>query len=250
MRERALQYLNIKQAIIEQIETGTLQAAQKLPAERKLAEAFNTTRVTLREALSLLEAEGRIYREDRRGWFIAAQPFYYDPALAQSFNQRAQQQQRQPKTELVVAKKMLAVKQPAQWLALAPFSEMYRIDRLRYLDNRPVVYTETYLGINGFSTLLKCDLTGSLMEIYQHYFGVEYHQIKYRIRSTILAGDIAIALRSTTGTPILVIERVHYNKAGEPIDMHIEYWRHDAICIESMTTLKLRSDDTLCFFNR
>ncbi|MGL6055639.1 MAG: GntR family transcriptional regulator, partial [Vibrio metschnikovii] len=54
-----MQYLAIKDIIIEQISSGQLSARQKLPSERKLAESFSTTRVTLREALSLLEAEGR-----------------------------------------------------------------------------------------------------------------------------------------------------------------------------------------------
>lgn len=54
-----MQYVKIKDSIVEQIEAGMLSPRQKLPAERKLAESFDTTRVTLREALSLLEAEGR-----------------------------------------------------------------------------------------------------------------------------------------------------------------------------------------------
>jgi len=62
-----VQYVKIKDTIVEQIEAGMLASRQKLPSERKLADSFSTTRVTLREALSLLEAEGRIYREDRRG---------------------------------------------------------------------------------------------------------------------------------------------------------------------------------------
>lgn len=54
-----MQYVKIKDVIVEQIESGQLAPRQKLPSERKLAESFDTTRVTLREALSLLEAEGR-----------------------------------------------------------------------------------------------------------------------------------------------------------------------------------------------
>lgn len=74
-----MQYVEIKIAVEEQIESGLLPPGQKLPPERKLAESFNTTRVTLREALSLLEIEGKIYREDRRGWFISPPPLSYDP---------------------------------------------------------------------------------------------------------------------------------------------------------------------------
>lgn len=89
-----MQYVKIKDSIVEQIEAGMLSPRQKLPAERKLAESFDTTRVTLREALSLLEAEGRIYREDRRGWFISPEPLRYDPTQTLNFPNMAKAQNR------------------------------------------------------------------------------------------------------------------------------------------------------------
>ena len=59
----------ICRALEEQIEHGLLPSGSQLPAERKLSEVFDTTRITLREALSQLEAQGLIYREERRGLF-------------------------------------------------------------------------------------------------------------------------------------------------------------------------------------
>ncbi|TQP55017.1 GntR family transcriptional regulator, partial [Vibrio cholerae] len=37
-----MQYVKIKDAIVEQIDAGMLMPRQKLPAERKLAESFDT----------------------------------------------------------------------------------------------------------------------------------------------------------------------------------------------------------------
>ena len=91
-----MQYLKIKQEILLQIESGSLftsgknqASGHKLSSERKLAEDFNTTRVTLREALSLLESEGHVYREDRRGWFISPAPLRYDPTNTSNFHSLA-----------------------------------------------------------------------------------------------------------------------------------------------------------------
>jgi DNA-binding GntR family transcriptional regulator len=36
----------------------------------------------------------------------------------------------------------------------------------------------------------------------------------------------------------MVVERVNYNQNGELIDCDIEYWRHDAISIESVAQLQ------------
>ena len=228
-----MQYVKIKDSIVEQIDTGLLSARQKLPSERKLSESFNTTRVTLREALSLLEAEGRIYREDRRGWFISPVPLRYDPMLAVNFSCMAKDQNRIPITQLLAAKPVLANKHASRLLGLAPFSDVFQVERVRYLDDRPVVYIIHYIRPELFPNLLDFDLTHSITDIYRDHFSTVYRKTRYRISTSSLLGEVAHALRATSGTPAMVIERVNYNHQGEVIDGHIEYWRHDAINIES-----------------
>lgn len=232
-----MQYVKIKDSIVEQIESGLLSPRQKLPAERKLAESFDTTRVTLREALSLLEAEGRIYREDRRGWFISPEPLKYDPTQTLNFTNMALAQNRSPQTELIAAKGILANKQAASLLGLQPFSDVYKVDRVRYLEDRPVVFVTNYIRPELLPNLLDFDLSKSLTDIYRDHFGMVYQKIRYRISTSSLLGDTAQALRATSGTPAMVVERINYNQHGELIDCDIEYWRHDAISIESIAVL-------------
>lgn len=232
-----MQYVKIKDSIVEQIESGLLSPRQKLPAERKLSESFDTTRVTLREALSLLEAEGRIYREDRRGWFISPEPLKYDPTQTLNFTNMALAQNRSPQTELIAAKGILANKQAASLLGLQPFSDVYKVDRVRYLEDRPVVFVTNYIRPELFPNLLDFDLSKSLTDIYRDHFGMVYQKIRYRISTSSLLGDTAQALRATSGTPAMVVERINYNQHGELIDCDIEYWRHDAMSIESIAVL-------------
>ncbi|PMH40860.1 phosphonate utilization transcriptional regulator PhnR [Vibrio sp. 10N.286.49.B3] len=230
-----MQYIKIKDAIVEQIESGTLLPRQKLPSERQLAEAFDTTRITLREALSLLEAESCIFREDRRGWFISPQPLRYDPTLNRSFSNVAVAQNRTPKTEVVLAKCLLATKSAVKLLELAPFSEVCQIDRVLYLEDRPVAYVTSFVRSGLFPNLLDFDLSHSLADIYHHHFGMSYGSVHYRVGMASLIGDVAQSLRATSGASAMLIEKKHYNLQGDLIDAHLEYWRHDAISIESAT---------------
>jgi len=52
------------------IEVGDVQAAGRLPPERELAEQIGVSRRVVRHALDLLEAEGRITRQQGRGTLI------------------------------------------------------------------------------------------------------------------------------------------------------------------------------------
>lgn len=233
-----VQYIKIKEAILEQIDSGVLKPRQKLPAERAFAELFETTRVTLREALALLEAEGKIYREDRRGWFISPMPLRYDPNCSLNFQLVATLQSRQPSTTIISVKKSLATKQASRLLELPPFSNVFCLDRLRCLEERPVAFVKKQINPLLFPTLLECDLSGSITDTYRNKYDVILKKSRYRICSTSLTGDIASTLRATAGTPAMLIERTNYDQHGEIIDCDIEYWRHDSICIESEMDLK------------
>ncbi len=227
------QYVKIKTALIEQIESGMLAAGQKLPSERKLAESFQTTRVTLREALSLLEAEGRIFREDRRGWFIASVPLSYSLDQAMNFTQSALAQQRSPATICVQAKLVMANKTATRLLQLPPFSDVYQIERVRMLESRPVANVVHYSRAQQFPALLEQDLNTSLTTIYARQYGLTQRTVHYEIYSSSLQGETAQQLRATAGTPAMVVERLNYTAQGELFSADIEFWRHDAIRITS-----------------
>ncbi|MFT6139855.1 MAG: phosphonate utilization transcriptional regulator PhnR [Psychromonas sp.] len=236
-----MQYLKIKETIVEQIDSGRLPARQKIPSERKLANAFSTTRVTLRAALSSLEAEARLYREDRRGWFVCPEPLRYDPNSTLNFMSMANNQGRVALSELIDARKVLATKQAAALLQVPMLTDIYHINRIRFLEQRPVVYVSNYIKADYFPHLLDHDFTPSLTDVYLKYYAVRYQTTHYRVSTTCLFGEIAQALRAAPGSPAMLVERINYDQNGLLIDFDLEYWRHDAICIESIAQLSAES---------
>ncbi|MCV6293226.1 GntR family transcriptional regulator, partial [Pseudomonas aeruginosa] len=95
--DQSRQYLRIRDQLAADIAQGVLQV--KLPSERELAERFLCTRITLREALQQLETEGLVYRENRRGWFVAPPRIRYNPTRTTGFMEYVSAQGRQPRTE-------------------------------------------------------------------------------------------------------------------------------------------------------
>jgi DNA-binding GntR family transcriptional regulator len=87
---------------------GNSASKGRLPSERALSEHFSTTRITLREALSQLEAEGLIYREVRRGWFISPPRMIYNPLQRSHFHAMAKDQGRSAQTEVIDARQCAA----------------------------------------------------------------------------------------------------------------------------------------------
>lgn len=46
------------------------------------------------------------------------------------------------------------------------------------------------------------------------------------------------------GSPVMFVEQLNYDQYDNLINCDLEYWRHDAICIESLATLSTASIHT------
>ena len=73
-------YQRVRENILEKIQEGILRPGDKLPSERSLCETFNLNRNTVRHALLTLQREGKIFRLERKGWYVSTIRLVYNPA--------------------------------------------------------------------------------------------------------------------------------------------------------------------------
>ncbi|MBA1229137.1 UTRA domain-containing protein [Pseudomonas viridiflava] len=221
-------------ALQEQIEHGLLTPGSKLPAERKLSEVFDTTRITLREALVQLEAQGLVYREERRGWFISPPRLAYDLIRRSHFHAMVSAQGRIAQTQVLSARLQPASATICEMLELPALSSVIQICRARRIDQRLVLYVEHYLKPEFFPRILDFDMEQSLTELYARQYDLRYGQVRFEMVPTALHAEAAAALKVSTGSPGLRIARINYDQRGRLIDCDLEYWRHDAIHVSAM----------------
>ena len=88
------------------------------------------------EALSSLEADGLIYRAERRGWFVA--PPLASPTIPPSTPTFTSglEQQRTAETRVLAHGNQLASSELCRWMGLEPFTPLYEIRRQRLIDDR------------------------------------------------------------------------------------------------------------------
>lgn len=228
-------YLVITHKLAEHIRVGALKAGDKLPSERELCAVFKTTRVTVREGLSMLEAQGLIYRQERRGWFVSAPRLVLNPTLNSNFHQLSLSQGKTPQTKLIAGEHIEAPLSVVAPLSLKPFQTIYWLKRVRYADGRAICYCENHCLPNKVPELLQHDLNGSLTEIYRKHYNLLYTHMNLSFYPTAMPPNAAKSLGTSVGTPALYLERVNYDQFGEILDFDIEYWLHDSIKIEVST---------------
>ncbi|NHH99975.1 putative transcriptional regulator of 2-aminoethylphosphonate degradation operon [Oceanimonas sp. MB9] len=214
-----------------QIAGGCLAPGHKLPAERELAVLFDTTRITVKDALSMLEAEGLIYREERRGWFVSRPRLIYNPATRSHFHELVHSQQRTAETRVLACEAVVAPGELVAEMGLAPLSRLIRICRARRIDERTVLYVEHFLRPELFPGIEQQDLSRSLTELYRRKYGLEYGRSRFDICPTAARGEAAGVLNLAQGSPVLAVSRINYDQFDRVIDCDREVWRHDAVRI-------------------
>lgn len=227
------------------IEAGTLTSGTRLAPERVLAEEFSITRVTVRQALIRMEAEGLIFREERRGWFVSPPRIHYDPTANTSFTRSITEQGRVAGTTVLSKQRVAAAQWESEHLDCAVGDPIFIISRLRTVDGRAVLVEQIHIKASRCPDLLDYPLDQSLTDLMAKKFGIVEHRAQINMRPTALSEAPAKALGVAVGTPSLYLSRAILDQFNEVVEFDQEFWRHDAIeiCVSAAGQLEEPPDD-------
>lgn len=225
-------YLRVRDQLASQIESGLFSPNTRLPSERILAEEHHTTRVTTRLALAQLEAEGRIYRSNRRGWFVSPPRLIYNPTEDYSFSHNVTSQGRLPATETLEVTPIDVTPWLATKTGLAEGDPIVRLRRRRQIDGRPVLVENIYLNPKRLPGIEGYDFNGSLWTLLREQYGVELRGKRIEMFPTALLDPQAEALGVTAGTAGLYVTRRSHDADGCFVEFDEEFWLHDTLSIQ------------------
>lgn len=222
-------HVQVKQVLKEQIQRGNWKPGDLVPPELELCQKLRVSRTTVRQGLAGLAIEGLVVRERGRGTFVAPPKlteraverlsgFYEDmvtlgyPPVSQVLKQEVT-----PAEEHVAAR-----------LNLKPGARVVEIERLRFVQEEPVVLTTTYLPHELCPGLENADL--SHRSLYE-YLATEHGHTLARGRRTIeaVAADVRQArmLRTRRGAPLILIQSVSLLANGTPLEYYLALHRGD-----------------------
>ncbi|GGO82307.1 hypothetical protein GCM10011348_23390 [Marinobacterium nitratireducens] len=214
------------------IERGELLPEDRLPSERELSESLHTTRVTSREALKQLEAEGLIYRSNRRGWFVTSQRINYNPSRAAFFMDYVADQGLVPFSRQLLKKRIVADDRLASMLEVSVKAPLVELQRLRGANGRPAYIETIYLPEGRLPGIYECDLERSVSAVMLGDYDQQYAVVELDITVGALSAGQAALLDAPPGYTCLCVRRVVRNAAGEVVEYDLEHWRHDSLNIQ------------------
>ena len=226
-------YGQVAQQLRDQIHGGELKEGDSLPGELALASAYAVSRPVIRQALSLLEQEGLVYRVHGRGTFV----------MSQGFRSRVMEIAVGPESDTARFRQRLNTKVLVQTveappvsasraLGLKPGSDAFHLRRIRYFDGEPLAILESYIPTALAPGLDSVDLTDeSLYEQLELRWGLRITRLRRSIKAAMLDPADAKLLDVTRRSPCLRVASVAYDTAGRGIEDSVAIYRADKITL-------------------
>jgi GntR family transcriptional regulator len=196
--------------------------------ESELAERYQVSSITIRQALDMLEQEGHIYRQRGRGTFVAHPTLEQTSTRIVSFTEDMHQRGCRPGTVVISSQIIPAPPDIAEKLMIEPGEELARVERLRLADDEPMSIEESHLVNRCCPGLLQHDFAAKSMRLMlQQEYGIRLIRAKQTIRAIQAPARLAHLLSIETGSALLFIERVSYSQQDTPVEFLRTYYRGD-----------------------
>lgn len=210
------QYRQIEQALRERV--AALPPGAKLPSDTDLCTEFGVSRMTARNAMERLAADGLIRREPGRGSFVTAPPAHRRANRLMTFSQEMRRTGRVPRSRLLARVVRPATATEAATLGVPPRQSVVYLRRLRLADDEPIALESTILVGATAEAVMAADLTtGSLHEALGRG-GFMLYRGTGTISAAVATAEDAHLLDIQDGDPLLVERRVIADGHGRRIE--------------------------------
>src|SRR6185437_14049249 len=166
-------YFQIQTQLLKQIKSGHLRPGDALPGEEELTRIYGVSRMTSRQALQALTAQGLAYRQKGRGTFLLQPKVEKDIAHLLGFSAEMRVLGLKSTSRVLSKASVPAPPEIAMRLGIEPGAPALHLHRLRSADGEPVVIEEVWLSQDHFPGLEKVDFVHcSLYETLREQYGI------------------------------------------------------------------------------
>lgn len=217
-------YFQLKDVLERQILDSHWLPGDQVPSEAQLCEHFELSRTTVRQALDELEQDGLVRRERGRGTFVAepnASAFLQSTA---GFFEEATRLGHDVRSRVLRREVAALPDWAATALELDVGSEGVVLERLRWLDDEPVMYVHNYLPERYAAAVLEADLeTGSLYATLREAYDFQVAGGRRTLHAAAAEQHIAALLQVDPGSPLLLLESISWGSDDVPLETYVAW---------------------------
>lgn len=216
-------HIQISLVLEEKIKEGVY--TEKIPSERELMDQYSVSRTTIREAVLRLVNNGVLKKVHGKGTFIKEKaPINEWLSTLNSFTERVKNEGMEPGSKLLSS----GIITEKDSLIEIFESDMYTIERLRYVDQKPVAIERHFYSVDLGLSLAEYDLDhATIFELLENELGIKLVEAEQSISTEIVDDRIAQLLNVPPNTSVLSVERIIYDESGIPVEYYKGLYRSD-----------------------
>lgn len=220
----------VKSYIVNQIQKRIYKEGQLIESETRLCEILQVSRMTLRKALDELVNEGIVYKEKGRGTFVANRPKYASYRCGVGFSQEATKRGLIPSSKDVKIQLCEANEEIANKLGISIGDQVWKVTRIRCVDQIPVIYVVEYY-VHTLCPDLNTEIANQSIYSHLEEKGITFAFADQTLQAVACPKDIAKKLGVEQGHPLILMNLIVYMKNGVAFNYGNEYYRSDQFMI-------------------
>jgi GntR family transcriptional regulator len=208
---REVRYQAIAQDLRRRVDAGEFVAGRLLPSESELSASYAASRVTVRKALELLRAEGRIDARQGFGWFVALAP------LPQVLGRLGTVEAQLEASGITSARRVVDfgfVPAPARAREVLGAQTVLEVRRVNLADGEPFARVTVWCPEDLGSSLSRDDVE---RDPFYELLDVPLTGATQTIGAALAGEEDAALLAVPAGSPVLVCERTTFDDQGRPV---------------------------------
>ena len=220
-------YLQLREVVRAKIEEGEYPPGMAIPSENELSDTYGVNRLTVRNALDALVAEGLLKRIQGKGAFVVGNRLERDLDTLTGFRQTILERDAEPGTKILAKTRRKAGGKFARIFNIGEDDDIFYVRRLNSANGEPVSVEHTYIPA---AKVPKRDGIAlgvfSLYEVYGFY-GVSPVRAYETLDIASLEARDARMLGIDPSQRVLLLTCYTYDKSDEVIEYTCGYTRVD-----------------------
>jgi GntR family transcriptional regulator len=210
-------YQQLKEKILKQFKD--LSPLTPIPSERELCEIFGVSRPTVRRALEELEQEGELVRLPGKGTFVADKK-YTDHEMQSfiGFHEDASKQNKKPKSMVLQQIVTPAPPDVSKMLDIPANTEVFLLERLRFVDDEPICLVSSYIPLNICPELIRTDFSDLSLYTFLNSHDITIHKAKRSIEVKKATMRESAYLNIDKDSPVVLFQSLGFTEDGSSFE--------------------------------
>jgi GntR family transcriptional regulator len=224
-------YYQIGTILRKKILSGELPSGSVLPSEDVLAEDYEVSRITVRQALALLEQDGLLIRQRGKGTFVSDKARFVEPQKLTGFIEDLILMGVKTKIKVLDLGMRDATETIRDRLKLDESAKVFQVRKIRKIEGNPFSYVLNYFPPDIGMKLKRSSLAVKpALTILEEDLGLKVSEAIQTIEATVADAEVAPLLDVRVGEPLLKAERTVFDVKKKPIEYVYSLYRSDKYC--------------------